>query len=241
MKTRHAPGPTAKSDAGALSPLTECARVVIADPYPVIRSGLTTALEAQPDFRIVAHCPDGASCIKAIQKFLPDIAILDVSVPDISGLEILAVTRSECLPTRIVFFAALEERELRLFDAVGVHAVIRKDADPHTLVQSLRQVAYGQKVLQLPLYVLESGQQGWHVENALTALTDRERQIMRLVSDGLSNKEIGRRLNITDGTIKVHLHHIFEKLQVANRTALAAVYLSSRDQAQPDHSDLYGI
>ena len=74
-------------------------------------------------------------------------------------------------------------------------------------------------------------------------LTDRERQILRLVSEGLSNKEIGRRLKITDGTIKVHLHHIFEKLKVGNRTSLAAVYLSPRDQAgeQPDHSDLYGI
>ena len=74
-------------------------------------------------------------------------------------------------------------------------------------------------------------------------LTQRERQIVRLVSEGLSNKHIGRRLNVTDGTIKVHLHNIFQKLQVSNRTALAAVYLSPRDQAgeQPDHSDLYGI
>jgi two-component system nitrate/nitrite response regulator NarL len=78
---------------------------------------------------------------------------------------------------------------------------------------------------------------------AATALTHRERQIVGLVSEGLSNKQIGRRLNVTDGTVKVHLHNIFEKLQVSNRTALAWVYLSSRDQAgqQPDHSDLYGI
>ena len=79
-----------------------------------------------------------------------------------------------------------------------------------------------------------------------TALTQRERQIVRLVCEGLSNKEVGQRLNITDGTIKVHLHKIFEKLRVSNRTALVAVYLSSpdnhgpQDQAreQPDHDDL---
>ena len=232
MRTHLVRSPTAKCNAGALSPLTECARVVIADPYPVIRNGLAKVLEAEPDFRIVADCADSASCIKAIQEFLPDIAIVDVWLP-----EILAVISSEDLPTRIVLFTELEKRELRRFYAVGVHAVVRKNADPQLLLQTLRQVASGQKVLQLPLYdQAESGQPGGDAEKAITALTDRERQILRLVSEGLSNKEIGRRLKITDGTIKVHLHHIFEKLQVSNRTALAAVYLSPRDQAeeQPD-------
>ena len=146
MKTL-APRSTAKSNADALSPLTECARVVIADPYPVILKGLATVLDAEPDFRIVAHCADGVSCIKAIREVLPDIAIVDVSLP-----EILAVISSEGLPTRIVLFTALEKPALRLFHAVGVHAVVPKDADPQTLLQTLRQVASGQKVLQ---------QRGW--------------------------------------------------------------------------------
>jgi two-component system, NarL family, nitrate/nitrite response regulator NarL len=216
MKKYLGPYPTAKANAGALSPLTECIRVVIADPYPVIRTGLATVLEAEPDFRIVAHCADSATCIKAIQEFRPDIAIVDVSLP-----EILAVIRSEGLPTRIVLFTALEGRE-------GVYAVVPKDADPQRLLQTLRQVASGQKVLQQP---------AGDAEKAITALTDRERQILRLVSEGLSNKEIGRRLKITDGTVKVHLHNLFQKLVVGNRTALAAVYLSPHDQAeeQPDH------
>jgi len=202
----------------------ECARVVIADRYPVIRNGLTKVLEAEPDFRIVAHCADSASCIEAIRKFLPDIAIVDVSLP-----EILAVIRSEGLPTRIVLFTALEEGELRLFDAVGVHAVVRKDADPQSLLHTLQQVASGQKILQPPLYgQAESGPPGEDAEKAITALTERERQILRLVSEGLSNKEIGRRLKVADGTIKVHLHHIFEKLQVGNRTSLAALYHSGK-------------
>jgi two-component system, NarL family, nitrate/nitrite response regulator NarL len=229
MKTRRAP--SAKSNAGALSPLTECASVVIADPFPVIREGLAAVLEAAPDFRIVAHCADSASCIKAIRKFQPDIAIVDVSLP-----EILAVISSEGLPTRIVFFTALEEREQRLFHAPGVHAVVRKDADPQSLLQTLRQVAPGQKVLQRA----ESGQPGADARKAITAMTNRERQILRLVSEGLSNKQIGRRLKITDGTIKVHLHHIFQKLVVGNRTALAALYLSNHGSGdhrrkQPDH------
>jgi two-component system nitrate/nitrite response regulator NarL len=214
MKTL-APCSTAKPNAEALSPLTECARVVIADPYPLILKGLAAVLEAEPDFRIVAHCADGGSCIKAIRKVLPDIAIVDVSLP-----EILAIISSEGLPTRIVLLTALEGRELRRFYAVGVHAVVRKNADPQNLLQTLRQVASGQKVLQQP---------GGDAEKTVTALTDRERQIVRLVSEGLSNKEIGRRLKITDGTIKVHLHNIFEKLKVSNRTALAvAIHVSPR-------------
>ena len=207
---------TAKPNAEALPPLTECARVVIADPHPLILKGLAAVLEAESDFRIVAHCADGASCIKAIREVLPDIAIVDVSLP-----EILAVISSEGLPTRIVLFTALEKPALRLFHAVGVHAVVRKDADPQSLLQTLRQVASGQKVLQQP---------GGDAEKAITALTDRERQILRLVSEGLSNKEIGRRLKITDGTIKVHLHNIFQKLRVSKRTALVAVHLSQETE-----------
>jgi len=191
---------------------TECTRVVIADPYPVIRNGLSKVLDAEPDFRIVADCPDSASCIKAIREFLPDIAIVGVWLP-----EILGVISSEGLPTRIVLFTELEKQEPGRFYALGVDAVVRKDANPQDLLQTLRQVASSTQA--------ESGRPGGDAKKAIKALTDRERQIMRLVSEGLSNKEIGRRLKVTDGTIKVHLHHIFQKLVVGNRTTLAALYL----------------
>jgi DNA-binding NarL/FixJ family response regulator len=195
---------------------TECTRVVIADPYPVIRNGLSKVLDAEPDFRIVADCSDSASCIKAIREFLPDIAIVDVWLP-----EILAVISSEGLPTRIVLFTELEKQEPSRFYALGVDAVIRKDANPQDLLQTLRQVASSTQA--------ESGRPGGDAKKAIKALTDRERQIMRLVSEGLSNKEIGRRLKVTDGTIKVHLNHIFQKLVIGNRTTLAALYLSHAD------------
>jgi DNA-binding NarL/FixJ family response regulator len=89
-----------------------------------------------------------------------------------------------------------------------------------------RQVASGQA---------GSGQPGGDAKKAIKGLSNRERQIMRLVSEGLSNKEIGRRLKITDGTIKVHLNHIFQKLVVGNRTALAALYLNHVSGKKPDH------
>jgi two-component system nitrate/nitrite response regulator NarL len=106
--------------------------------------------------------------------------------------------------------------------ATNGYSVIPKNVALEVLVQSLRQVAEGQRLLPLPSpEQAVSRQQSAITENALTTLTDRERQIMRLVSEGLSNKEIGRRLNITDGTIKVHLHHIFQKLEISSRTVLA--------------------
>jgi len=103
---------------------------------------------------------------------------------------------------------------------------------PEILVQSLRQVADGQRLLPLLPSDQTVPQEQRNVaitENVLTVLTDRERQIMRLVSEGLSNKEIGRRLNIVDGTIKVHLHHIFQKLEISNRTVLATLAMLHND------------
>ena len=102
-------------------------------------------------------------------------------------------------------------------------------------MQCLRQVAAGRRLLPLAncesprLQDLSAGNAS--AENVLTVLTDRERQIMHLVSEGLSNKEVGRQLNISDGTIKVHLHHIYQKLAISNRTALAALAFSQHDES----------
>jgi two-component system nitrate/nitrite response regulator NarL len=209
-----------------------CTSVVIADRHPVIILGLTKLLGPESGFKIVASCSDGTSCIEAIRRLLPDIAIIDISMPGLTGLEILALANSESLPTRLVFFtASIEDRELVMSAAEGAYGVIPKDVTPDILVQSLRQVADGQRLLPLPSSDQAGNQARGSIaiaENVLTVLTERERQIMGLVSEGLSNKEIGRRLNIADGTIKVHLHHIFQKLEISNRTVLAALAISQQ-------------
>ena len=212
-----------------------CTSVVIADRHPVVLQGLTNVLGAHSGFKVVACCSDGPSCIEAIRSLVPDIAVLDISMPGLTGLEILAIANSGNLPTRLVFFtASVEDRELVTLAAAGAYSVILKDAAPEFLVQSLRQIADGQRLLPLPSLdraVSREQRNGAIAENVLTVLTDRERQIMGLVSEGLSNKEIGRRLNIADGTIKVHLHHIFQKLEISNRTVLAALAISQNDRA----------
>jgi two-component system, NarL family, nitrate/nitrite response regulator NarL len=210
-----------------------CASVVIADRHPVVLQGLTNVLTTESGFNVVASCRDGRDCIEAIRSLVPDIAILDISLPGLTGLEILTIANSESLPTRLVFFtASVEDRELVTSAAAGAYGVILKDVALEILVQSLRQVADGQRLLPLPPLDQPVPREQRDIaitENVLTVLTDRERQIMRLVSEGLSNKEIGRRLNIVDGTIKVHLHNIFQKLEISNRTVLAALAILHND------------
>jgi DNA-binding NarL/FixJ family response regulator len=212
-----------------------CSSVMIADRRPVVLQGLKNVLGAKSGFKVVACCSDGASCMEAIRSLVPDIAILDISMPGLTGLEILAIANTENLRTRLVFFTeSVEDRELVMAAAAGAYGVILMDAAPEILVQSLRQVAGGQKLPCWDQAVSRDQRNIAIAANVLAVLTDRERQIMRLVSAGLSNKEIGRRLNITDGTIKVHLHHIFQKLEISNRTVLAALAISQNEIGGPD-------
>ncbi|MEH2537187.1 MULTISPECIES: response regulator transcription factor [unclassified Bradyrhizobium] len=215
----------------------QCTRVVLADRHPVVIQGLMSVLRGQSGFEVVACCSDGKSCLEAIRNLVPDIALLDISMPDLTGLEILTIANSEGLSTRVIFFtASVDDRKFVLSAAAGAYGVILKDVAPEILVQSLRQVAAGQRLLPLPSCSQAASEEQRNIaitENALAMLTERERQIMRLVSEGLSNKEIGRRLNIADGTIKVHLHHIFQKLEISNRTVLAALAISRSDNTPP--------
>jgi two-component system nitrate/nitrite response regulator NarL len=206
-----------------------CVSVVIADRNPVVLQGLVSVLTAESGFRIAACCSDGRSCMEAIRALVPEIAILDVSLPGLTGLEVLAIANSERLPTRLVFFVAAVVERVLVSAAGGAYGVIFKDAELETLVRSLRQVADGRRLLSpRGLDQTVSHEQAKTV-NMLVVLTDREREIMRLVSEGLSNKEIGRRLNIVGGTIKVHLHNIFQKLEISNRTVLAKLAISLDD------------
>ena len=151
----------------------------------------------------------------------------------LTDLEILAIASSENFPTRLVFFTtAIESNELAMAAVGEAYGMTLKDAAPETLLQSLRQVVDGQRLLPLlPFDQVPRLQTKKAIsEIALNVLTDRERQIMRLVSAGLSNKAVGRRLNIADGTIKQHLHHIYQKLAIDNRTVLAALAISLDDR-----------
>lgn len=215
-----------------------CIRVVIADRHPIVRHGLANVLRTERDFRLVACCRDGPSCIEAIRLFAPEIAIVDATLPNIGGPEILAMIRAETLRTRLVFFTGdVHDSEIAILASGGAYSVISKDIEPNLLLQILRQVASNHISSPPTSYELESAQETPNKVKATPALTDREGQIMRLVSEGLSNKEIARRLKLTDGTIKVHLHRIFQKLEVSNRTVLATLAISQVHKLDAPYED----
>ncbi|MHC4043487.1 LuxR C-terminal-related transcriptional regulator [Bradyrhizobium sp. 23AC] len=216
-------------------------RIVIADRHPIVLQGVRSVLAAQRDFAVVASCSDGASCVEAIRFLAPDVALVDAALPDFNRQQMLARANAVGPRAPIIFFTGITaDSELERLALNGACIVLSKDSDAEMLVATLRKAAQGQAA------VLSSN---GHVSEAplasvkpLTQLTDRERQIMRLVSEGLSNKEIGRRLNLADGTIKVHLHHIFQKLEISNRTVLAAMAISRSElhaaPGEPDSLDL---
>jgi two-component system nitrate/nitrite response regulator NarL len=207
------------------------ATVVIADRHPVVLQGLASILGSESDFEIVASCLDAASCIKSILALAPDVAIVDAAMPELAALLNNSFNGSEARSTRLAFFVSGDDSDLVLPAVPAGHSVLLKETAGQDLLQCLRAIVNGETVVPgPPTDQAQAREQSPNPETALAVLTDRERQIMRLVSRGLSNKEVGRRLNIADGTIKVHLHNIFQKLEVGNRTALAALAISHDDR-----------
>lgn len=208
-------------------------RIVVADRHPIVLYGISSILSTQCDLAIVASCGDAASCTEAIRLLAPDIALVDAAIPGISPPDLLALAKAAGQGTAVVLFAdPVGLRELQRSVADGACIVLTKDVKLDTLVATLRQLGQRQPAAsrpETPGYVVEEARAG--EEKSLKQLTGRERQIMRLVSEGLSNKEIGRCLNLSDGTIKVHLHHIFQKLDISNRTVLAALAISQNEPA----------
>jgi RNA polymerase sigma factor (sigma-70 family) len=206
---------------------TRCIRLVIADRQPIVLQGLKSVFAAQRDFEIVASCSTGTSCLEAIRNLAPDVALLAKTLPDLTVSEILAIAKAESLSTRLVFFTESEsDDDLTAAIAAGACSAISKYANLDTMLRSLRLMTEGIGASPEQSQDLSpNGKQvdGAKIEKMLGMLTHRERQIVRLVCDGLSNKEIARQLNVSRGTVKVHLHNIFQKLEISNRTVLATI------------------
>jgi two-component system nitrate/nitrite response regulator NarL len=208
--------------------------VLVADDHPLVLRGISDLLQAEPDLRIAAECKNGLDAVEQIRALGPAIAVLDLSMPGLSGLEVLKQVRSEQLSCQVIILTA-SISDAKLLDAVaaGVNGILLKDAAPDLLVQCLREVADGHRWLPQDLLdaalARETARKGAG-RNFTDSLTPREREVMLLVADGLSNKEVGRKLNLSDGTVKIHLHNIYQKVGLGNRTALAAAAVSQRNE-----------
>ena len=203
-----------------------CVSIVVADCRPFVLLGLKSVLDAESDFKVVGTCHDGKTCLDIIREQAPDLALLDVALPPVNGLQVLAAINAEHLHTRVVFLSSsLESSASATATAEAAYGVVPQDATPTLLLRCLREVASGQKLV--PTLGHKNGS-AYNFGTLSTVLTERERQIVCLVGEGLSNKEVGRRLDLSDGTVKVHLHRVYQKLVIRNRTALAL--LAERDK-----------
>jgi len=207
--------------------------VVVADDHPAVLYGITEILRAQPDISVVAACSAGESATAAIQQFTPNVAVLDIILPDLSGLDVLLSTVKDGIKTRVVLLTAVATDDHILAAMTsGAKGLLFKDAAPENLVDCVREVANGN--LWFPHGLVgdalkrKSGRQTDR-ECSIEALTRREAQIALLVSEGLPDKLVARQLNIADGSVKVYLHYIYEKLGISNRTALCALAIPHRE------------
>jgi DNA-binding NarL/FixJ family response regulator len=199
-------------------------RLVLTDSHPLMLDGLVHLFRKESDIKVLARCRTGEEMLRAVHKHQPDILILDVHLPDRDGFVALQEMAQAGLPTRVVLLTtALSDSEVMMAIRVGVKGVILKDMPSQMLIQCVRKVAAGGQWL-------ERGSMGRvlnklvHRENATRTLLDvlsaREVEIVRLIMTGLRNREIAKKLFLSEGTVKVHLHHIYTKLGVDSRLAL---------------------
>jgi DNA-binding NarL/FixJ family response regulator len=194
--------------------------VLLADDHAVVRLGLRAMIDQQPDLHVVAEAGTGSEAIEKFLALQPDVAVVDLVLPDQDGAEVCEAVRAALPRARllIVSSSSASEHVHRALKA-GAQGYLLKDSSPSVLIAAIRDVLAGRRVV--PAAVAQA-----MAERAYQSdLSPREREVIQLVVEGLSNKLIADRLNLTEATVKTHLTHIFEKLGVEDRTqaALAAV------------------
>lgn len=199
-------------------------RIVVADDHPFILDGLEQLFRGEADCEIVARCTNGEEALRAVQTTRPDVLVLDVRMPRMDGIELLRKLQRSEMQTKVVLLtASLDDARLLEAFRLGASGLVLKESAPRLLVQSVRQVANGEqswngKAIAGALRLMLQREQA--VASLSSTLTPREVEVTRMVASGLRNKEIASRLEITEGTVKFHLHSIYEKLQIDGRYAL---------------------
>jgi len=207
--------------------------VVAADDHPIVLNGLVQLMQQDKNFKLVGSFTNGAETLDAIRAHRPDIALVDINMPKLNGIEVLKAVTAERLPTRIIFLAAApSDKEIVAAVTEGAFGIVLKEAAPDTLINCLRTVTAGQTCMPAQLVseaLKRTRQQEAQVDEIAQRLTNREMQVILKVAEGLSNKEVGRQLNISEGTVKLHLHSVYGKVGVNNRTSLVNFAIAYRD------------
>jgi DNA-binding NarL/FixJ family response regulator len=193
-------------------------RVVLADDHAMVRRGLEQLLSAEPDIDVVGLARDGAEAIELVQQLAPDVVLMDLQMPGIDGV---AATKhiAGSAETAVVVLTSFSDSE-RILAAIDAGAVgyLLKDAEPEHVIEGLRAAARGES----PLHP-RAARQLLTARSSVASvqLTPREREVLALVRSGLANKQIARRLAISERTVKAHLTSVFQRIGVVDRTQAA--------------------
>ena len=198
--------------------------VLIADDHPIVLHGLERVIAADPEFRVVATAEDGSAALLLLREHRPELAVLDINMPGLSGLEVQAAIRQDGIATRVILLTA-SATDADLYDAMaaGTAGILFKDSAAEMITSCMRKIRDGGH--WLPDELVGPGleremerRRKWQKLSPL--LTPREREIIQHVIAGLPYKEMAYRIGVSEGTAKVHLNNIFRKLDVASRKEL---------------------
>lgn len=209
-------------------------KVLVVDDSPLFRQGLASLLNSRPDMQVVGEAGDGFEALEKARDTVPDVVLMDIIMPGCDGLEATRMIKQEMPHVQIVMLTVSESEE-NLFEAIklGARGYLLKDVGAEELLRVLRGLSHGETYVA-PGIAARILQEFARPSRTSDALSGREQEVLKLVTEGLSNKEIARSLGISPSTAKNHLRNIMEKLHVRNRVEAAIRFLNGNGLA--DHS-----
>lgn len=206
-------------------------KIAIVEDNKVIRESLTEFAQSDPEFRCVCACGTAEEALKIIPKHEPEIVLMDIQLPNMSGIDCLAQLKRLLPSVQIIMVTVYEDTE-RIFKALrlGACGYLLKRCTPEELVAAIREVRQGGAPMsrEIARKVIVSFQEPVKVAAEVEDLSPREREILELLAAGYPNKTIADRLGLTDGTVRWHLRHVYNKLHVRSRTEAALKFRTSR-------------
>jgi DNA-binding NarL/FixJ family response regulator len=212
--------------------MTRVARVVLADDHALVLEGLRSLLSAEADLQVVGQAGDGVQLLEEVERLRPDVVLADIQMPLLDGLACLPHIRRLSPETHVLFLTAYTDGEtLHAVMTAGADGLLLKTDPPAQTLEAIRQVMAGR-------LIFPAAARRWITSQPLPAageppsLSEREREVLAAVAEGLTNAAVAGRLHISENTVKFHLQNIYQRLGVTNRTEASRWYL----QSQPSKS-----